>query len=214
MEVDTGQYILSDLQQKMMNNNHVIRNQYINIQLREKETSLRKSEYYPSLQLSAGVQNSYNRNALAGSEAVTSNSIGPYINFNLSYLLYNGGNRKRSVEIAEINEEIAGVETEQIQHSLNNELLSIYDNYRLRVELLNIAEEGIEAAGLNLRIAEEKFKSGVINSFNYRDIQLIYLNAALEKLNATFSLIASHAALTRITGGFVSEIEENENRDE
>ncbi|MFW5644518.1 MAG: TolC family protein [Bacteroidota bacterium] len=212
MEVDTSQYILSDLQQKMMNNNRVIRNQFINIQLRVKETRLRKSEYYPSLQLSAGIQNSYNRNALAGTEAVTSSSIGPYINLNLSYLLNNGGNRKRSVEMAEINEEIAGVETEQIQHSLNNELLSIYDNYRLRVELLNVAEEGIEAAELNLGIAEDKFKSGVINSFNYRDIQLIYLNAALEKLNATFSLIASHAALTRITGGFVNEMGETESR--
>lgn len=210
MDVDTGEYILSDLQQKMMNNNHVIRNQYINIKLREKEIRLRKSEYYPSLQLSAGVQNSYNRNALTGTEAATSNSIGPYVNFNLSYLLYTGGNRKRAVEIAEINKEITAVETEQIQHSLNNELLSIYDNYQLRVELLKIAEEGIEAAELNLQIAEEKFKSGVINSFNYRDIQLIYLNAALEKLNATFSLIASHAALTRITGGFLSEIPEKQ----
>ncbi|MFW5820322.1 MAG: TolC family protein [Bacteroidota bacterium] len=210
MKIDTSDYILSDLQQKMMNNNMVIRNQYVNIQLREKETSLRKSELYPDLQFSTGIQTTYNRSAVAGSEALTSNSVIPYANINLSYLLYNGGNRKRSIEIARINEEISTIEKEQIEHSLINELLSIYDNYSLRVELVKVAEEGIEAAQLNLKIAEDKFRSGAINSFNYRDIQLIYLNAALERLNASFSLIASHAALTRITGGFVSEMEERE----
>ncbi len=211
LEADTSEYILSDLQQKMLENNLVLRNQYVNIQLRKTDTDLRKSEFYPSLQFSAGIQNTYNRNALSGNDPVSTNTIGPYANFNLSYLLYNGGNRKRSVEIARINEEISGIELEQMEHSLNNELLSIYDNYVIRTELLKIAEEGIEAARLNLQIAEEKFKSGAINSFNYRDIQLIYLNAALEKLNASFSLIVSHAALTRITGGFVNAMTEELN---
>jgi outer membrane protein TolC len=207
LKADTGNYVLSDLQSKMLSNNQSLKNQYVNIQLRQKQTDLRRSELFPSLRLSAGVQDNYNRIKPSGEDATDANTFGPYGNLTLSYDLYNGGNRRRAIEIAQIEEEIADIENQQIIHLLNNELLSIYDNYNLRLELLNVAREGIESAELNLRIAEEKFRSGAINSFNYRDIQLIYLNAALEKLSALYNLIASHTALTRITGGFLREEE-------
>jgi outer membrane protein TolC len=67
-----------------------------------------------------------------------------------------------------------------------------------------VADENLEAAELNLTISEEKYRSGVINSFNYRDVQLIYLNAALQRLQAVFQLIDSNTQLTRITGGFLN----------
>jgi len=50
---------------------------------------------------------------------------------------------------------------------------------------------------------EEKYRSGVINSFNFRDVQLIYLSAALRRLQSIYNLIDSKTQLTRITGGFL-----------
>ena len=78
--------------------------------------------------------------------------------------------------------------------------LTIFD---VRMELLNVANENMAAAELNLSISEEKYRSGVINSFNYRDVQLIYLNAALRRLQSIYDLIDSKTRLTRITGGFL-----------
>ena len=66
-----------------------------------------------------------------------------------------------------------------------------------------MANENLEAAELNLSISEEKYRSGVINSFNYRDIQLIYLSVSYQRLQAVYNLIGSRTALTRITGGFL-----------
>ena len=65
----------------------------------------------------------------------------------------------------------------------------------------------LEAAEMNLQIAEEKYRTGAINSFNYRDIQLIYLNSAFRRLQAIYDLIDSHTNLTRLTGGFLDETE-------
>ena len=73
----------------------------------------------------------------------------------------------------------------------------------MRLELLNVTNENLEAAELNMSISEDKYRSGVINSFNYRDIQLIYLNVSYQRLQAVYNLIASKAGLTRITGGFL-----------
>ena len=113
---------------------------------------------------------------------------------------------RRSLEIAKIEEDIVGLEQEELTRSLNNQLLSIYDLYNVRKELLAISGENIEAAELNLQIADEKYRSGVINSFNYRDIQLIYLNAAYQEVQAIYNLISSQAALSRITGGFINSV--------
>jgi outer membrane protein TolC len=71
--------------------------------------------------------------------------------------------------------------------------------------LLEVSNESLEAAEMNLQIADEKFKSGVINSFNYRDIQLSYLNSALNQLQSIYNLIYSNTTLTRLTGGFLNQ---------
>jgi len=68
-----------------------------------------------------------------------------------------------------------------------------------------VADESLEAAELNMTIADEKFRSGVITSFEYRDIQLIYLNSALRRLQAIYNLIGSRTSLTRLTGGFLMD---------
>ncbi len=63
----------------------------------------------------------------------------------------------------------------------------------------------MESAELNMQIATEKYRSGTINSFNFRDVQLIYLNIAHRKLNAIYDIIDTHTELLRLTGGIVTE---------
>jgi outer membrane protein TolC len=74
----------------------------------------------------------------------------------------------------------------------------------VRIALLNLSNEGLEAAELNMRIAQDKYRTGAITSFEFRDIQLIYLNAALQRLQAIYNLVESRTQLARITGGFLN----------
>ena len=92
-----------------------------------------------------------------------------------------------------------------MKHRLSNELAKLLDLYNVRKDLFNVAEENLETARLNMQISEDKFRAGTINSFNYRDVQLIYLNASLGRLQAIYNLIDADTALARITGGIVSE---------
>ncbi len=204
-EPDTGDYKLGNLLDKMRSNNQTLQNQYASLMIRKEDTRLRESELYPSLRLSAGLDNSFSRTKNEGMDALTTKTVAPYANVSLSYDIYTGGTRRQAIEIARINEEIAQTEIEEMQHSLTNVLFNEYDLYNVRNTLLDVAYENLEAAELNLEIAEEKFKSGAINSFNYRDIQLIYLNAALQRLSAVYNLIDSNTSLTRLIGGFVEE---------
>jgi len=200
-EPDTTEYILGDLTNKMMSNNQVLRNQYTNLQLKKKEIDLSKSALYPSLYVSAGLDENVGNAQFIGN----TNALSTYGNLRLSWDIYTGGTRKRAVEVARINEEIAQIEIEQMEHALMNELLNLYDFYSIRIALLEVADESLEAAELNMNIADEKFRSGAITSFEYRDIQLIYLSSALRRLQAIYNLIGSRTSLTRLTGGFLMD---------
>jgi outer membrane protein len=203
-EADTTAYILADLLSKMKSDNPALKNQYVNLLLQENETSLRRAAYAPTISLGTGIDFSQSWSATTDQPTTNNGSLAPYGNLRLSFDIYNAGVRKRSVEVARINEEVARVEITQMEHALTNELFNLFDYYEVRIELLDVANENLEAAELNLSISEEKYRSGIINSFNYRDIQLIYLNAAIRRLQAIYKLISSRAQLTRITGGFLS----------
>lgn len=204
---DTSDYVLADLLEKMLANNQTLQNQYTSLVLQQKETALQKSTLYPSLNLSAGMENSYSWMNTKTQGTTSTEALTPYGNVSLSFDIYSGGTRKRAIDVAKINEEITQVEIDEMEHSLTNLLFNEYDLYNLRKTLLNVSEQSLEAAEMNLQIADEKFKSGAINSFNYRDIQINYLNTALNRLQAMYNLIYSNTTLTRLTGGFLEEQE-------
>ncbi len=84
-------------------------------------------------------------------------------------------------------------------------MVNQFDLYRIRKQLLEVADVNLESAKLNMEIATEKYRNGTINSFNFRDVQLIFLNAASNKLNAIYDLLDSQTELLRLTGGIISE---------
>jgi len=202
---DYEKYELDSLEQKMLADNRNLRNQYINLEIMKKNVGIEKSALYPSLSLNSGYDYNTTRVNPNKGSVNTSDSYGYYANFSLSFNLFNGGNTRRNIKNARIDKRIAEVETRELENQLRRNLRTTYEFYKVRKQLLAVSLENIESADLNLRIAEDKFKAGTINSFNYRDIQLTYLNAALSRLEAIYSLIDTHTQLMRLTGGIISE---------
>ncbi len=207
-EPDTSAYPFDFLLQRTLNNNQRLKNQYISLMLQENAYRLAKSELSPSLRLSAGLDNVYSSRRVNPDPAVTGNIFTPSVALSFTYDIYKGGNKKRAVDIARINHEISTVEREEMIHSLTNTLYSEYDLYQVRKKLLNVAEEGLKAAELNLELSEEKYRAGTLTSLEYRDVQLLYLNAALRRLEAVYNLIGSNITLSRLTGNILDYREE------
>ena len=208
-EAPIHEYEYEALKDKILSNNRNLKNQYVNMMLLEQNISLAKSQYFPSLSLRSGVDAFSTRTKYEDTNASTRRWQDAYVNLTLSYNLFDGGERKRALQIARIHEETGQIETDEMIHSLTNELAKLFDLYEVRKGLYEVALENIEAAELNLKISEDRFRAGTINSFNYRDVQLIYLNAAQGKLQAIYNLIDTDTALARITGGIVTETDDN-----
>ncbi|MCD4709557.1 MAG: TolC family protein, partial [Bacteroidales bacterium] len=112
-EADTSDFILADLLSKMKADNQSLKNQFTNLLLKENETSLQKSAYYPSLSLGAGMDYGHTWAYSGGTQSLNDESMTPYGNVRLSFDIYSAGVRKRGVEIARINEDVARVEIDQ-----------------------------------------------------------------------------------------------------
>jgi outer membrane protein TolC len=199
------EYELANLLDKMLSNNSNLKNRYIQEMILKRDVELARSNYYPKLSFGAGVQGNRIKTKFDGMSSNTANSHNLYANVSLSYMIFNGNSNKRAMQIAKIQEEIGKIETEDLKHSLTNTLAQNFELYQVRRELFLLAEENLEAAELNLSISKDRYESGSINSFNYRDVQVGYQNVALARLNAIFNLIQSRTSLVRLTGGILNE---------
>ena len=199
------EYLLGNLMDKMLSDNNTLKNRYIQEMLLKRDVQMARSNFYPRVSLGAGVQGNRTRNKLDGMSSSTADSHNLYANVSLNYLIFNGNSNRRAMQIAKIQEEIGKIETEDVKHTLTNLLAQQFEAYQVRKELYKLAEENLSAAELNLSISKDKYESGSINSFNYRDIQITYQNVAFARENAIFNLIQSRTALVRITGGILTE---------
>ena len=202
--VDLQYYDLQDMMDKMLSNNSNLKNQYINQEILKKGIGLAKSDIWPTVSMNAGADYTQGWYDFDKNDANTY-SLDYYANFTLSFNLFNGGNTHRAIKTAQINEQIGQLEIQELKQTLENLLVNQFDLYRIRKQLLEVADVNLESAKLNMEIATEKYRTGTINSFNFRDVQLIFLNASSKKLNAIYDLIDSQTELLRLTGGIISE---------
>ncbi|MEN8224997.1 MAG: TolC family protein [Bacteroidota bacterium] len=203
--VQTFEYSLDTLMAQMLESNQNLQNQFINQEILKKDVKLAKSNLYPVLSLNGGFDHANNRTKYVDADPAYTNSLDYYANFTLSFNLFNGGNVRRGIKNARINEQIGELEIAEMEISLGNLLKNNYDLYNIRKELYMVSVANLESAGLNMEISTEKFRSGAINSFNYRDVQVIYLRAAAAKYSAIFSLIDMQTELLRLSGGIITQ---------
>ncbi|MEM0998098.1 MAG: TolC family protein [Bacteroidota bacterium] len=203
LPADFSEYRLDDLSAKMEANNQTLRNQFINLEILQKDLDLARASRYPRLDLNLGGTYSISRLDLESVGAATANQVDYYANFSLNFTLFNGGAISRSIESAQINERLGMLTIQQLKHSMSYQLLNAFELYRTRRQLLAVAEATVEAARQNEAIAEDKFRAGTINSFNYRDVQIVLLQASLSRIRAVFAVLDAETQLLRLTGGIL-----------
>ena len=202
------EYALEDLEKKMEDSNRTLRNQLLNAALRENDVRLSRSAAAPTVSLNSGAGAGFAVSRPGSAPRVNASTYNYYVGFTLNLTLSDGGRVRRAIANALINRRIAQLQIDELRLSLRNSLTNLLERYDIRRRLLEVAEEKMASARLSLEISGDKFRSGAINSFNYRDAQLLYLNAAFEKLAAIYDIIDTHTELARLTGAIVVDREE------
>ena len=198
-------YDLPELRKEMMANNANLQNQYITNHILRQDTRLARANLYPTVGLNASTNYGLGTVTRIDGNSSDFSAFDYSAGLTLSLNLFNGGQTRRAIRSAQINEQIGKLQERQLQEALQNDLWVAHDTYNTRRQIKNLTEELASNAQTNLEIAEDRFESGLINSLDYRQIQLQLLQAQLSRLQAIRDLIESETELIRLTGGLVRE---------
>ncbi len=215
-------YDLEELFEKTKSSNYTLKKEHIALQLSSYDLRISKTDLLPKIDLNAGYRADITNNIgdyigpdpedTTGGFALLNGhqggyNYGPYLNLTASIMLFSGGKLRRAVENAKLKEIQSRVRIEKIEQDLYKQLSDALDLYNTRRQLFNLNSRNKEVAKTNLELSEQRLKTGTINSFDYRQIQTTYLNAALSELESVFNLITAETDLFRLSGGLLGNYE-------
>ncbi len=204
-------YLYSDLEQKMFSKNRNLKQLMISQKLSQLNRELFEKDRKPIITLGSGISFRENGYWQSGKNPITqelyggdfSSNLNYYLNFGLTFNIYDAGQRKRNIENAKVEEEIAQLNIKDLKRALSNQLKVALQNYNNQLDLLRLTEKLIKNAEENLLISKERFKAGQISSFDIRTVELAYINASQSRLNALYNVKNTEIELIRLTGGLV-----------
>ncbi|MEO9532635.1 MAG: TolC family protein [Crocinitomicaceae bacterium] len=207
LEVKTANATYEDLKSNMMANNSNLKNQFVNFELKDLEVQSKKSAYYPVVSLNLGTTPSVGYFQLFGDNGFSSNTNAwsHQATISVRYDIFQAWNRKRNVQIAEIQQDISAIEIEQMQMQLSHQLRGFFEMYQTRNKIELMASKRVGHAKQLWDLGKEKYDLGLINVFNLNDIKLSFQQAKLSYYDRLFELIQSHYDLMRITGQISQE---------
>ena len=197
------------LKNEMLANNTNIKNQFLNISLNQQDISIAKSSFYPNVNLNAGTNTSAGKlktnDVNAPFPGASSRNLNYYANFTLNFRLFDGGKVRRGIKALEIQNEVNQIQLEQMQQQLVLELSNTFALYQTRKKIFELNKKAFIASKENLEIARFKERTGLINSFNFRDIEMSYLSSGVNLYQSSFDLLESNATLLKLTGKIIQE---------
>jgi outer membrane protein TolC len=212
---DKKEASFEELQNQMLANNQGLKNQFINLELQELNLQAKQSAYYPVISLGLSTSPSVGYIELLGDEGFSSSTSAwsHSGNINLQYNLFQGWNRKRNSEIAEIQVGLAEMQIDELTLKMNYQLKNNYDLYDTRSQIEYMSQLRLENANKLWVLGQEKYSLGLINVFNLNDIKLSYQSAVLSYYDRLYELLQSHYDIMRLTGQISQEFKISENFD-
>lgn len=190
------------IQESMIANNQNLKNQYFNLQLQDLNIAAQKSAYYPIVSLNLGVRPSVGYFQLLGDQGFSANtsSTNYYGTISARYTLFNGWNRKRNVQISEIQYRIADIQTEELKLNLTHQLRGLFELFQTQSKIENMTLSRVKNSRKLWELGKEKYDLGLINVFNLNDIKMAYQQSILSYYDRLFDLLKTNYDLLRLTG--------------
>jgi outer membrane protein TolC len=177
---DLKKYSFDELLEELKTNNRQLNAEKIKIKIAQVDIDLQKASLLPRILVGANVSEQLNVARIEGKQPIipnnwrggTTTSAG--LNFSLNYTIYNGGKINRAIEVSELRKNISEFSAKDLERRLSQQLKIAFNLYENQKNVLNLSREMLSNSTRNLEIAEERFKAGTLNYFDFRTIQINY----------------------------------------
>lgn len=190
---------------KKNNSNYLILQQ--NKIVAEKNISLSKSVYSPTLSLNAnyGYTYSYTDRLKFGSNSgipsdIESKSTNKSVNLALTFNLFNGFRDKINYQNARLEAKNQSLALKQYLIDLTGLVKEKLVSYEKRIELITLEEQNILAAEQNLKLLEDLFDVGAASSLEFRDAQVNLARSQSKLISEKYQARLLRAEIDQLAG--------------
>ncbi len=163
-----------------------------------------RADYFPTIDLTAGL--GYSQLDAESGFLQQSTSTDLTYEISLTFDLFDGLNRRRRNQNAEIRTTNARLAVEDVRSELVTALTSAYERYRNRLQLVELERENRSAVQANVDVALEQFELGTITSVELREVQEQFIQAESRLLTAQFEAKQAEVELLRLSGQLLDRV--------
>ncbi len=157
-----------------------------------------RADFFPTVDLTAGLNYSQ-LNAESGFVQENTSTEVTY-GVSLTLDLFDGLNRWRRTQNADIRTTNARLAVEDVRSRLVTELTNAYERYRNRLRLVDLERQTLKAVRANVDVALEQFEQGTITSVELREVQEQFVQAESRLLTVQFEAKQAEVELLRLSG--------------
>lgn len=191
-----------DILGKTKANNTSVMLSNIQVNMSDKDVKINKSVFLPVL--STTVDYGYQRNTNDVGIIQESSSLGYTAAINLSWNLFDGLKKQRSLEQAKINVEINQNKQNQTLLKLEQEARNYFDALKTNMLLLDFESANRTVAEVNLERSKELLLNGSITNVQFRQAQLNLLQVENKINNYKYAIKVYEYQLRRMTNELVN----------
>ena len=203
-------YDYTELKSKLLTQNSEIQQLLLTEQERALQVELERKSKNPQISLNGSL--GFTENAFAflsppeefegGLQFGNESNIG--VTLSARYNLLDGGRRKRAIESAQVQLSTLQLQKLELEQQLSNQLAQLIEQYNDLLEQVSIQNRNLVLSARNISIGRERFESGKINSLDFRDLQINYINAEFSRLNLLFNLNILETNIEWLTGDYTN----------
>lgn len=189
---------IEPLRQSLFDNNPQLVTAKLNRRVADRNTRLARAARLPTVNLQTGynITNIQNQGGFGIGSALNN---GLTYNVQAAIPIFNGGNVRRNIANAKVNEIIAEYQEADQRIALQQALDQTYTQYRNSLTLLNLEVQNYQIAIQNIDIAYERYRVGNSTAVEFRDVQRNAVAAQTRLINAEFNAKAAEIELFRLS---------------
>lgn len=127
-------------------------------------------------------------------------NFGPTVGLALGIPIFNGGINKTQLKVNSIQQKRQSLETDQLKASLEQSLLTAFNDYQNALSIVKIEEQNVKLAEENNFISTERFRKLQSNSIELRQAQLSLIEAQNRFIFAQFNAQLAATSLQFLSG--------------
>jgi len=165
---------------------------------------IQESKYYPEISFLGGYSflNQNNSSGLLKTNKTSGFNYGLSIRFNL----FNGTKDRIQLQNLKIDQQNSQLLTKQMQQTIEAGLYNNYIAYQSVSQQYQLQEEKIKIAQNNMNIAQRQYELGQINGFDFRQMQLNYIQAQTQLLDLRYVLKTLEINILQMSGTLMNNV--------